>query len=483
MRRSKLRQKCILLALALAVALAPTVCAQATGGTPEALKQALEADGFVVQNGKFKVIPLFDMYDAHIVPSCFGNNISTPYVLPMVPLAPGQTADNLPIPNPITDYPLVPEDQGLYYEYFLRPDEAIVLVGKTPPSLAYFGYRSYLARRNVAGAYKYIFASLGDQANNLTTATAGTPFGKFGTDPYAQAAMFISTADAGTDRRVRAAAQAAGYAPEIINTDVIPSSLVKLGLTGTPDSFAILHRAAVFADAQAGQAYFQNPGMTVFRITPKQQGTPESFPVPSLRVKGTGVSSELDLLPTLEALGQAIRAKYDYLTPRDLQPGVVFGAAGYDAIQRGTDALGDNRDTIYLESSNFFLRNRPDDFTIVYGANHMATGKATYSNFTVYGRIPLNGVAGVDSKNFGTAEEFLPGNPLAKYFYVYKIARHCVGGDTVPCVEIPTGPGAAGIPIAQPVVLGFRAYLEPSTKVGPIFEEVLYDRAIKFNPQ
>jgi hypothetical protein len=480
MRSSKVSQRCILLALA--VVLEPTVYAQVAAGTPEALKKALEADGFVVQNGKFKVIPLFDMYDAHIVPSCFGNNISTPYLLPMVPLAPGQSVDNLPIPNPITDYPLVPEDQGLYYEYFLRPDEAIVMVGKTPPTLAYFGYRSYLVRRNVAGAYKYIFASLGDQANNLTAATAGTPFGKFGTDPYAQAVMFISTADAGTDKRVRAAAQAAGYAPDIINTDVIPSSLVKLGLTGTPDSFLMLHRAALFADSQAEKAYFQNPEMTVFRITPNQQGTQETFPMPNLRVKGTGVSSELDLLPTEEALGQAIRAKYDYLTPRDLQPGVVF-AAGYDAIQRGTDALGDNRDTIYLESSNFFLRERPDDFVIVYGANHMATGKATYSNFTVYGRIALNGVAGVDSSNFGTAEEFLPGNPLAKYFYVYKIARHCVGGDTVPCLEIPTGPGAAGIPVSQPVILGFRAYLEPSTKVGPIFEEVLYDRAIKFNPQ
>jgi hypothetical protein len=92
-------------------------------------------------------------------------------------------------------------------------------------------------------------------------------------------------------------------------------------------------------------------------------------------------------------------------------------------------------------------------------------------------------VAAVDSTNFGTAEEFLPGNPLAKYFYVYKIARHCDRGDSVPCIEVPTGPGAAGIPLSQPALIGFRAYLEPSTKVGPTFEEVLYDRAIKFNPR
>src|SRR5204863_1464559 len=123
--------------LAFVLVLQPTAYAQVAAGTPEALKKALEADDFVVQKGKFKVIPLFEMYDSGLVPSCFGNNASSPYLLPMVPLGPGQTVANLPVSNPITDYPLVPEDKGLYYEYFLRPDEAIVMVGKTPPTVEY----------------------------------------------------------------------------------------------------------------------------------------------------------------------------------------------------------------------------------------------------------------------------------------------------------------------------------------------------------
>ena len=32
-------------------------------GTPQALKQALEREGFIVQKGKFKVVDLFGMYD------------------------------------------------------------------------------------------------------------------------------------------------------------------------------------------------------------------------------------------------------------------------------------------------------------------------------------------------------------------------------------------------------------------------------------
>jgi hypothetical protein len=43
----------------------------------------------------------------------------------------------------------------------------------------------------------------------------------------------------------------------------------------------------------------------------------------------------------------------------------------------------------------------------------------------------------------GTAEEYLPGNPAAKYLYVWKMARNCSG--EVNCTEVPTGPGSYGI--------------------------------------
>ncbi len=448
-----------------------------SNNNPEALKAALEAKGFIVQKGKFKVVDLFAMYDAGIVPSCFGNNPAAPYLLPLVPLAPGQTPATLPIKDPITDSQLVPEDAGLYMEYFLQPSEAIILLGKTPPAVKYFGLRSYLVRRYSAAddAYKYIFASLGDTANNFTTATADSD------DPYRQPAMFISTADQETDKRIRSAASMAGISPEIINTDVLPAPLIKLGATGTPDSFLLLQRAALFASEKQKEDYYSNPEVTVFRVTPKNPANREPFPVPELRVKGTGHTNELDLIKTQEELRLAILAKYDNLSPRELATSVAF-EAGYEAIQLNTNALGDNRDTIYLRTSNFFLRERPDDFVVVYGANHAATGKAVYSNFGVYGRIALNGVGSIDNTGFPTAEEFLPGNPAAKYFYVYMIARHCTGSESIPCLSIPTGPGSKGIPVAQPAFLAFRAYVEPSTKVGPAYEEVLYDHAIKFNP-
>jgi len=126
------------------------------------------------------------------------------------------------------------------------------------------------------------------------------------------------------------------------------------------------------------------------------------------------------------------------------------------------------------------LGNDTNDFIIVYGANHVATGKATYSSFTVYGAGGWNGVGVITDQDFnGTAETYLPNDPNAKYLYVYKIARHSNGDPH--CYELPYGPGAYGIGPSQPLFIGWRLYLEKATKTGPSYSEIVYDRAIKFS--
>ena len=81
----------------------------------------------------------------------------------------------------------------------------------------------------------------------------------------------------------------------------------------------------------------------------------------------------------------------------------------------------------------------------------------------------------------GTAEEYLPNNPNAKYLYVYKIARNCNGDPH--CFKVPYGPGSYGIRPNQPVFIFWRSYLEKATKTGPSYSEIVYDRAIKFDPK
>lgn len=75
----------------------------------------------------------------------------------------------------------------------------------------------------------------------------------------------------------------------------------------------------------------------------------------------------------------------------------------------------------------------------------------------------------------------MPGNPNAKYLYVYKIARHANGDSH--CFEVPYGIGAYGIELNQPLYILWRLYLEKATKTGPSYSEIVYDRAIKFDPK
>ncbi|HPD11585.1 MAG TPA: hypothetical protein PLN56_11395, partial [Methanoregulaceae archaeon] len=60
----------------------------------------------------------------------------------------------------------------------------------------------------------------------------------------------------------------------------------------------------------------------------------------------------------------------------------------------------------------------------MYGVNYRATGKVVYTNIAVYGTEALNGVVAVTDEDIaGSANSYLPGNPNAGLFYVWKFAR------------------------------------------------------------
>lgn len=253
-----------------------------------------------------------------------------------------------------------------------------------------------------------------------------------------------------------------------------------MGWDNESDIYVFGQRVALFKDEKTKGDYLNwTPGV-ILRITPKVPAKLDSFGMPTLRVRGTGNLSEFELMAGLDALRAAILKKYGAKNATELETHEWLGE-GYDAIQRGIDVLGVSRDTIYLNTTPFTLSNNSSDFVIVYGINHAAIGKALYSNFNIYGVKNINGVAGVNSDQLsGSADEYLPGNPIAKYLYVWKVARHC--NEDSHCLEVPYGVGAYGIDLNQTALMGFRAYVEPQTKVGPSYTEIVYDRVIKFSP-
>lgn len=451
-------------------------------GSIDTFRSTLEKSGFTSKFAPFVHVDLIKLYEAGKLANAGGNNANAPYrgVFGAIP-------DSIPLTN-VSQLTNAQDkiDNWLYTSpgmiegWQINPDEAVVVITRTPPKCVYFSYCGFIFYKYYEQEQqrKWVWTSFNDPLNNLTIKTSGTPNGAAG-DAFDKDAIIIITADKGTDQRVRDALAASGYSQDIINTYVIPSSMVKLGIGPEFDTIVFGQRMALFTDEQAGEKYV-NTITAALKVTPTTHARLDPFPAPILRVRGTG-KTEIDLKPALDELRKAILDKYSTLHAEELMTSVWLPES-YDAVQRELYVAGESRDTVYLRSEQFKLGNDSDEFIIVYGVNHAASGKATYSNCTFYGETAWNGVTNIYNSEFeGTAEQYLPNNPLAKYLYVCKFARNC--DSTKACKAVPTGPKAHGVALGETAFVGIRAYMEPATRVGPAETELLYDKAIKFSPQ
>ncbi|MBU4201385.1 MAG: VCBS repeat-containing protein [Verrucomicrobia bacterium] len=235
-----------------------------TVGTADAFRAALEQNGFAVQSGSLTNLDVLALFNAGLLPSCYGNNNDSPYLVITVPPAVEQTVSN-----------------SLPWVFRLKQDEAVIWVGKTPPEAVYYSIQPFLGLRYLPTLElrKRIYCNLGDTVNNFNLNTTGTPNGNTGS-AFDQDAVIIFAADQGVESRVRSAAQAAGYSPSIMNTLVLPSAILNMGVGDQADEFQVLMRTAFFTDTNAAQAYISNPPVSVFRVTPTGQTTPDLFPMP-----------------------------------------------------------------------------------------------------------------------------------------------------------------------------------------------------------
>lgn len=472
----------------------------------------LRDDGFIVQEGDYKMIDILKLCSEGWLKYCFGNNAGFPYLAYLLPPAPGQKpsrGQKPPVgfdPHDPNNFPANIDFIPPGITYKLRPDEAILFVGKTPPQARYFSYRSYVGfvankpgkdysdvftlDTGEGGFYHRVFASLGDPLNHLNKFTSGTPNGKPG-NAFNRETVLITSAHQGINKRLRKALKKAGISLSIVNDDVIPLPLVNMGLEKGKDTFLVLTRAALWQDEAEGRAFLTEPTNTcrVFRLTPKQELAADPYPVPELRQRGSGIS-EFKIVPNaaadLETVRRAILKKYGLpqYKAKELHTSIWL-PEGYIGISDDLDVLAEDRDTTYLKTDDFQLKS-DDDFIIVYGVNHEKTGKAIYCNVSFYGRELLNGVAGTNSALFtGSAREYLPADcQNADYYYVVKIARKKSAPDEN-CVIVEKSTGnpkgkAYGVDNNKEAYIAFRSYIEKPNQVGPAHFELIYDRAILF---
>ena len=429
----------------------------------EDLSSALRASGLTVRQGS---AAFFQTSDCASLPNCFGNNPASPYAFAYVPAGPGQ-----PMPIPCDGGPANGDDPSACFRFRLRPDEAVVWFGVTPPPCDYFSFSAYLySRSDARGRKSILFSSLGDALNHTALHTSG-PNG----DPFGRGFVVIATPNRALDRQVRTVLAARGVSPSVMNTLVIPSRLpLRMGLGADADDFVLFYRVAGFANASSGAQYLAGSPGLVLRLTPSRAGGGDPFPTPRRRVRGTGVSEER-LLPGLTGamrqLERSVRARHTTMEVKRLVTIPATFLRGDFCIEKGFNCLGDVSDTTYtIGALGAKLEDRPDEFILVLGVNHALLGKASYVSLAPYNLKRLLGVDAVnDGELVGSARAYIPASPYRDVLYAYKISRNCNGDPD--CLEV--GEDFPGVPLGDPISVVERAYLEPATGIGPSYEEVI----------
>ena len=482
-------------------------------GTVLDFKEKMEKVDFYVQEGRFDELNAIELASQGKLISCFGNNAGSVYTVFYLPASPNQ---DYAVGNPergwedeqatkydnpeIENAPANPYFSPAGWQYKLRADEAIVLFTELPPECKYYSFINYIMfteeKKNkdyskekgyfrvgneATGYYHPIFGSIGSSVNSGNVKSTGDC-------AYGTKAVIVVSANKNVTDCVIEQLKEAGFSEEIINIMTIPEQTYRMGLDRGKDTFAFLGRISQPADQGAYEDYIAGLGenSTVYRVTPKTEMPSAPYANEKLIPRGNG-EHEAALLSDVEQHLDTIRNSlirqyadaYDY---EEFTSDIAV-PEGLTAYTKDTNAQGDNRDTAYLMTQNFTLKS-DEDFIVVYGVNHTATGKAHYSNAVLYARPMLNGVCSVyDSMFSGTANDYLEdGCRDADSYYVYKMARTKLDENTK-IIEYSTGNEKGryyGVDNGDTLLMAFRAYVD-ETGVGASYYEIVYDRTIVFH--
>lgn len=507
-------RKIMIALVAMLIALPASLgCAQSETPILDVFEQMME-ESCHVQEGRFEFLDTSALASQGKLISCFGNNAGSGYLVPMLPPAPNQHPApatemgnfSWPAEEPSSLYdpegenePANPYFSPVGWTYKLRQDEAVVLIGKLPPECKYFSFINYVFASPVdaskaykersffqygsaeSGVYHPIFASLGESVNmnNIRYADGDKPFGS--------SFVYIVSGNQTMTETVRHMLIEAGVDESAINIAPIYADTLRMGLDKGADVFNILMRTSQPKDQAAYDRWVAAvpEEMSVYRITPKTEIGQNAYAYPVLTPRGSGVH-EVQLVPqadkALDTIRQNLIAKYaEEYTYEDL-PSRIAVPEGMTGYLNDENAQGDNRDTSYLMTDDFTLHS-DEDFIVVYGVNHVKTGKATYANTVLYGRPMLNGIVSLyDSMYEGSADAYLPEEDASPY-YVIRMARSKTDEHTAVIPYSTGNPDGRfyGVDNENTLLLAYRAYVEPSTGVGPSYYEIVYDRAMVFH--
>jgi hypothetical protein len=460
------------------------------GFVSDELVDKLEKYGFTAQVGSVNKADIFTFVDFNGFPNCFDNNATALYMKLNVPPPPNRET---PYPPILTEVEIPFDEnhpkQGLLVtksiedpRFRLAGNEAVILFGTTPGESKYYSFCPYIYERYYEEDLKFreVFNSLNDPINNKTIKTIESTAGNSAEEqsPFNAFAAFVFVADGNTKDVILQCLAEYGWPEDLINVSVIPSEILRLGIDFEDDILMILFRIYGADKSFDLDAYVNDVPMGAIRVTPNESTEPKPLSMPQLRVRGTG-KTEMDLMPTMEQLREAILSRYEqdgwkateYTTDQWLEEGI-------QALQANRNMYGECRDTAYMSTKSFTMYD--NEFIVMYGVDHTKTGKAAYCSAAVYGEDYQNGVTGSNSLEWGgSADEYL--DELGDTFFVLTASRNHGLPDSGPDCVVPTTILTRGIQKFKPVFAGFRNYLEAATKSGPVPEEMISPRVIKFS--
>ncbi len=475
----------------------------------DAFRAKASASGYAVRPGKISLMGIEQCSDAiRIFGNCLGNNPAAPYLVVLVPQLQGEYVD----PYYNTSLLLPNEDPSLSGTYRVQPNEAIVLIGTTPPQGAYFGAQSYLfTRKGITQAPSWLtafdpdaadlfygpspnparsllFASLSEAMNQVTLAKQQGIASSFNQRFY-----FVSSADKSTAEAVKRLLVESGAAPAAIHIEAIPST-AKLGLGADADDLATVIRYALPQTIAAGEAWRSSAPIQVMRVSGPAGTLPYVVRYGEQPAPVRTGNEEGLLSPALNQLETEVRAVLGISSQsasQTLLPVSLLGLTGIKCIENGMNCLGDTLDTdTYRRAGNIILDE--NDVAVVVGVNHTQTQNATYVSLAVVREEYLMGVESVSQT--GPAAGFVQGElndsvdkfktaypqmrmPLLlsaakQKLYVHLFARNCSG------LPLCTVVSESAIPKEEEIAFMQRTYLKPGSTMGADVSKLLSPKAI-----
>lgn len=479
-----------------------------------AVKGKLENEGFWVAEGKL------GFYDCEklkeVIGNCYGANDATPYGVFAVPAAPGEFKD--PRYKQLT---IGVGGDALNWGFFrMRPDEAIVMIGMTPPEHRYFGFTSNLFTKQIPLNIKKgnfmgdpddfggvsslfnqsldptrreIFGSTGLTLNHVNIKTTGIR------DPFNALTVIVYTPSRATFKYlspiIEAELKKNGIRQPIINVIEVPSNLAKLGYSKLADDFMMLFRSTYPKNQSAASAYRAKPPVKILRIVPNHSDFANNlFTLESIPSKESGWSEDY-LKAAQQALADAVVKKLSNEARKTeyIQEGIKWSMfEGQKCIPGEYLCAGDNHDTTYDKSPDFTLANSANEIFVSVAINHTnvknpktgQVGKATYTNYNLMHKDTFSAlISKVDSELTSTLDPYLsyiPEGAVKDFivlnknaFYVQAFSRQCSGVDN--CVGV-----SSNLPVESSFNIYNRAYLAPGTDMAPAYSEILTPLYIKF---